>query len=309
MITPSDTVRVIDFGLSKASNKKFHAMAGTPYYMAPEVLDTSIAYTTKADVWSLGVLLYTLVSGYLPFQGSSSKEVFKRIKNADYHFNHIEFDSVSTECKDLISKLLVVNEKKRFTGKQAIEHAWFTKFSEKAAKSGDDLDDKVLDRLKNYKGVSTLKRAAMNLLVKMANENEVNELKKQFVQIDEDGSGLILASELAQIIRKKHMNMSDKEIKDLINEVDYHGNGKINYSEFLSATIDLRMFLDDSKLMAVFSQFDTDNSGKITKENIKLAMEKLGQHVPMSEIKTMVEKHDLTKDGMLSFEEFKQIFY
>jgi len=69
MITNNDTVRLIDFGLSKASrnNRQLTTMAGTPYYMAPEVLEGS--YSKKADIWSLGVLLYTLVCGYLPFQG------------------------------------------------------------------------------------------------------------------------------------------------------------------------------------------------------------------------------------------------
>ena len=67
MITANNTVRLIDFGLSKASkgNKQLQTVAGTPYYMAPEVLEGN--YGDKADIWSLGVLMYTLVSGYLPF--------------------------------------------------------------------------------------------------------------------------------------------------------------------------------------------------------------------------------------------------
>ena len=67
MITENNNVRLIDFGLSKAprTNEKLTTRAGTPYYMAPEVLAGS--YCLKADLWSLGVVLYTMVSGYLPF--------------------------------------------------------------------------------------------------------------------------------------------------------------------------------------------------------------------------------------------------
>ena len=130
MITENETVRLIDFGLSKASRngKTLSTVAGTPYYMAPEVLEG--AYSKQADIWSLGVLLYTLVSGYLPFQGSNAAEVFRKIKEADYHFNHTEFSAVSDECKDLIGKLLVTNQKKRLTGQQALNHPWFKMFND-----------------------------------------------------------------------------------------------------------------------------------------------------------------------------------
>jgi calcium-dependent protein kinase len=108
MISNENTVRLIDFGLSKASKKKnLTTIAGTPYYMAPEVLQGN--YSTKADIWSLGVLLYTLVSGYLPFQGSTSAEVFRKIREGEFHFKHAEFEEVSNECKDLIKSLLETN--------------------------------------------------------------------------------------------------------------------------------------------------------------------------------------------------------
>ena len=71
MLTKDNKLKLIDFGLSKQSNngKKMKTVAGTPYYMSPEVLDNSIDYDSKADMWSIGVLLYVLLSGYLPFQG------------------------------------------------------------------------------------------------------------------------------------------------------------------------------------------------------------------------------------------------
>ena len=181
MITNDDSVRLIDFGLSKASKKgkQLKTVAGTPYYMSPEVLDG--AYSKKADIWSLGVILYTLVSGYLPFQGKNAAEVFRKIKSADYHFQHAEFRTVSDECKDLIKKLLIVNESKRCSGQDALNHRWFKAMHTEGAKSsgpaadiGDrKINDDVLQRLRSFKGVSTFKKAAMNLLVKTATEEEV----------------------------------------------------------------------------------------------------------------------------------------
>jgi len=116
MITANDTVRLIDFGLAVSSSRKkdLHEIAGTPYYMAPEVIQG--AYGKQSDLWSLGVILYTLVSGYLPFQGDSQAIVFQKIVALNYHFDHNEFSSISPDCKDLIQKLLVLNPEHRLTG-------------------------------------------------------------------------------------------------------------------------------------------------------------------------------------------------
>jgi calcium-dependent protein kinase len=68
MIGKDGEMKLIDFGLSKRNttkNSHLSSIAGTPYYMAPEVLDGD--YNLKCDIWSLGVLMYTLLSGYLPF--------------------------------------------------------------------------------------------------------------------------------------------------------------------------------------------------------------------------------------------------
>jgi calcium-dependent protein kinase len=68
MIGGDGEIKLIDFGLSEKSVKKdasLHTIAGTPYYMAPEVLEGD--YNFKCDIWSLGVLMYVLLSGYLPF--------------------------------------------------------------------------------------------------------------------------------------------------------------------------------------------------------------------------------------------------
>lgn len=115
MITDNDEIRLIDFGLSKVQKgKDLKELAGTPLYMAPEVITGG--YGKEADMWSLGVLLYTLVSGFFPFYEKTTNKVFAKIKACDWSFVGKTWDKITPECKDLIKKLLVLDPKKRLTG-------------------------------------------------------------------------------------------------------------------------------------------------------------------------------------------------
>ena len=114
------------------------------------------------------------------------------------------------------------------------------------------------------------------MLVKMADQNEIENLREQFVALDKDKSGMINADELKLAMKSSSVDIPDVKIDKIIDEVDYFGNGKINYTEFLVATLDVKSFLDNEKLKAVFNQFDTDGSGVITRQNIITAMQKIG---------------------------------
>ena len=75
-------VRLVDFGLAKQSFHRMHTVAGTPYFMAPEVLDGR--YQSKCDIWSLGCVFYMMISGRLPCDGTSKAEVFGKIRGCRY---------------------------------------------------------------------------------------------------------------------------------------------------------------------------------------------------------------------------------
>jgi calcium-dependent protein kinase len=71
-------IRLVDFGLAQETDKNLAQIAGTPYFMSPDVLDGN--YGAKSDVWSLGCVMFMLVAGALPFQGASRSEVFDKIR-------------------------------------------------------------------------------------------------------------------------------------------------------------------------------------------------------------------------------------
>ncbi|TNV79747.1 hypothetical protein FGO68_gene8048 [Halteria grandinella] len=304
-------IKLIDFGLSRSVNIKhsqLNTVAGTPYYMAPEVFEGE--YNQQCDVWSLGVIMYVLLSGYLPFQGDTRQKILSKIMKGAMHFNHPEFIKVSKEGKHLITQLLKVDPNERLTSLQALQHEWFQKFSEVKKGSGfDKLDPSILDRLRNFKGVSTLKKAALNVLIKMVpNSKDINALRAAFEKIDTECTGYISMEELKEALMKNNLQHDPEELQRIIKEVDYHGNNQINYTEFLAATVSINQILTNERLLAVFKQFDTDNMGDITRENLVEAMNKIGQRITNEEIDDIMLKHDISKNGSINFEEFKKLF-
>ena len=136
------------------------------------------------------------------------------------------------------------------TAQEALQHPWFKQELEESSDTGINVN--VIKRLQAFKGTSKLKKAAMNMLVKMSDQNKIEGLTQQFSIIDKDGTGLISAEELRNAIEQSDLQIPKDQVEDIISQVDYFGNNKINYTEFLVATIDTKNFLDDNKLMELF---------------------------------------------------------
>jgi len=121
----NEIIKVADFGLSKEYDDKLalETMCGTPDYVAPEVLKGH-GYTNAVDIWSIGVVTYVMLCGSPPFYGNDDREVFLKILQADYKYFSPEWDSISTEAKEFISVLLVLDPNRRPTAAQCLDAPW-----------------------------------------------------------------------------------------------------------------------------------------------------------------------------------------
>jgi len=117
------TIKISDFGFSKDEGDTLKTACGTALYVAPEVLSAS-EYDTSCDVWSIGVITYILLSAHIPFDGSNEQEIFQKIMSAEYSFPQNLFGTVSDTAKDFISKIFVVDPKKRLTATDCLKHPW-----------------------------------------------------------------------------------------------------------------------------------------------------------------------------------------
>jgi len=124
-------IKVADFGLSKLMKPNQEIMktvCGTWAYCAPEVLERK-EYKQEVDCWTLGVLMFILLSGYHPFDvfgDLTEPDLMRKIKKCEYDFEDQVWNTVSQDAKDLIGKLLQTDPTKRMTLTEYLNSAWIT---------------------------------------------------------------------------------------------------------------------------------------------------------------------------------------
>lgn len=91
--------------------------------MAPEILE-GVPYDTKADMWSLGVIVYILLGGYPPFIEQNQRDLFRKIRKGQYEFHEEYWGQVSKEAKDLIASLLTVSPTRRMSAPESLRNKW-----------------------------------------------------------------------------------------------------------------------------------------------------------------------------------------
>ncbi|XP_023616739.1 ribosomal protein S6 kinase alpha-1 isoform X3 [Myotis lucifugus] len=126
-----ECLRICDFGFAKqlrAENGLLMTPCYTANFVAPEVLKRQ-GYDEGCDIWSLGILLYTMLAGYTPFANGPSdtpEEILTRIGSGKFTLSGGNWDTVSETAKDLVSKMLHVDPHQRLTAKQVLQHPWIT---------------------------------------------------------------------------------------------------------------------------------------------------------------------------------------
>uniref|UniRef100_A0AAY4F0A3 Ribosomal protein S6 kinase n=1 Tax=Denticeps clupeoides TaxID=299321 RepID=A0AAY4F0A3_9TELE len=124
-----ESIRICDFGFAKqlrAENGLLMTPCYTANFVAPEVLKKQ-GYDAACDIWSLGVLLYTMLTGFTPFANGpedTPEEILARIGSGKFSLSGGYWNSVSTEAKDLVSKMLHVDPHQRLTAAQVLRHPW-----------------------------------------------------------------------------------------------------------------------------------------------------------------------------------------
>lgn len=118
-------VKCGDFGLAtklEFDGERKRTICGTPNYIAPEVLEGKQGHSYEVDIWSLGVIIYTLIIGRPPFETNDVKTTYKRIRQNNYQFP--DTVQISPQAKDLIQRILNNDPTRRPGLDEILNHPW-----------------------------------------------------------------------------------------------------------------------------------------------------------------------------------------
>ncbi|XP_072314660.1 calcium/calmodulin-dependent protein kinase type II delta 1 chain isoform X1 [Eucyclogobius newberryi] len=157
-------VKLADFGLAievQGDQQAWFGFAGTPGYLSPEVLRKD-PYGKPVDMWACGVILYILLVGYPPFWDEDQHKLYQQIKAGAYDFPSPEWDTVTSEAKDLINKMLTIHPAKRVTATDALKHPWICQRSTVASSMHRQ---ETVDCLKRFNARRKLKGAILTTML------------------------------------------------------------------------------------------------------------------------------------------------
>jgi serine/threonine protein kinase len=174
-------VKIADFGFAKKvyEESSLTTQCGTPGYVAPEILEGT-PYDQRADMWSVGVILYILLGGYPPFIESTQRDLFRKIRRGEYEFHEEYWGTVSSEAKDLISSLLTVDPKARLDADEALENGWIMGDDASLEKKGLGVN---LTELRKFNAKRKFKAAVSTIMA----INKLNVLGKEFLTDSGEG--------------------------------------------------------------------------------------------------------------------------
>ena len=303
--TATAELKLIDFGLahkffSKSGHADMGSFVGTPDYVAPEVLQGR--YGHKCDMWSVGVIMYVMLSGQLPFSASSVNAVYARILSGDFSTQSEVWGSISQQAINLLQKLLVVDPSKRLSAEEALNHCWFTQ----SPTSPLAVCPNILDSLKKYRVRSKFQTEAYAVIVKCLNVAQISDIKETFMALDRGKNGFLSFDEIEEGLTSAGYTVAAHEIDEIIRNADFKKDGRINYSEFLAATLESRAVLDDDVMWSAFNTFDVDSTGFITKANLTEALQRAGRQVSDSHIADIMTEAGAGVEG-IDYEAFKRL--
>lgn len=317
-------LKIMDFGLSSVEEftDPVVGLFGSIDYVSPEALSRG-KISSKSDMWSLGVILYILLSGYPPFIAQSNRQKQQIIMAGEFSFYEKTWKNISSSAKDLISNLLAVDPQRRPSAEEVLQHSWVIGDS---ANEGD-IDPEIVTRLHRFNARRKLRAAAIASMWSSTiflrtkrlktlvgtydlKPDELENLNLHFRKICSDGENATL-SEFEEVLKALKMSSLIPLAPRIFDLFDNNRDGTVDMREILCGFSSLRNSQGDDALRLCFQMYDTDGSGCISKDEVASMLRALPDEclpVDITEPGKLDEIFDLmdaNSDGKVTFDEFK----
>eukprot|EP01071_Lankesteria_metandrocarpae_P004124 Lankesteria_metandrocarpae@DN3386_c0_g1_i3.p1 len=316
----SNVLKIIDFGLSKDTNKSpmpCSTKAGTPYYVAPEVLNGK--HGMECDLWSCGVILHMMLSGYPPFCGENDQMVLKKVKQGKCTLDSPEWNGISNGAKDLVTRLLTVDPKLRCTVKEALSHPWMTAnnvalYTPVNRKDSTVLQCDSIPDMKEFRKHNVLRRAALTLCAANLPDKEKVALNAVFFSLDTDYTGVLYSESNLNGCKSSTTSTSSTTADGAAESVEASVDSSlsvvakkdVSYTEFIAAAMDMTVVQRRSMLLGVFSVFDLEGNGSLSKSALVSILKAFHPTTltTLQAVDMLLEDYDTDKKDAISFDEF-----
>lgn len=255
-------------------------------------------YQEKCDIWSIGVIVYMLLSGSPPFNGAHDHEILVRIKRGVFHFTGPRWEGISEDAKGFIRYLLQRDPDTRPSAAEALSHPWVRPMAVSDGQT-HEIDLSVLQTMRAFALGNILCRAALGIVARNTTSQEVEELEAAFRRLDRHNEGTIPLQDLVHLLTT-HLHVDNDEAIHIFDKIDLTGSRSVHYSDFIASTLQAKFVQDESLIREAFQRLDVNHQGAITLENLQAV---LGDSYNGTRVEDIVALCDLDGDGRISFDE------
>mmetsp|Transcript_113565 Transcript_113565/g.355161 ORF Transcript_113565/g.355161 Transcript_113565/m.355161 type:complete len:656 (+) Transcript_113565:110-2077(+) len=319
---------IIDLGIAElfaarlGRRARCTVVAGTPTHMAPEVWRGN--FGPVADVWSLGVVLFELLSGEIPFLCSSLNSCAEWLRLHRQGPNWSLIAHSSSQARAICQRMLSCDERMRPTAQQCLGHAWFkaeaeAEVAEMAAGDAEEpaTSPEMMERLGRtldaYKGSSKFEKVVLLQVASQLHTGQIGRVAEVFARADGDKSGTLSGPELVAALKDLGVENSDAE--SYLACLDSDSDGQVEYTEFVAACIGLLYESLRGLLWQSFCIIDVDGNGVLRREEIQAVVTRaeLVAHgfpgnAPSSSVEEVLDRMDIDNNGQISFDELCRHF-
>ena len=300
-------LKLLDFGLSSRikKNEKLNNTVGTAYFIAPETIKGE--YDEKCDVWSIGVILYYILSGKFPFTGNSNFEIFEKIQKSEPVFKNL-FKDISQNAIDFIKKCLIKNPNERPSAKECLSHPWLEPIF-KHIHSDVFLKDNLILNFTSYHKCPQLKKLILKYLVNNMGHTELGPYKSAFYAFDFKNQGIVTKTDIKKIFNLYNVDTTETQIKNIMSICDEPSNSFLTYSEFICCCINIGDVLTPEKLINTFLFFDLDNNLLIDSNDLKNTLLRCGRDViNQKDIEKIILEATKETDNKININQFINLY-